>query len=72
MVEHTIDSYRKLGRELVQCYIEYARLCDKNAEAKERWGREIEEIEREPQLKEGEELVAESDDEAENELIEFA
>jgi hypothetical protein len=34
IVEHTIDSYRKLGRELVQAYIEYSRLCDKNAEAR--------------------------------------
>lgn len=53
--EHTIESYRKLGRELVQCYVEYSRLSDKNTEAKERWGREIEELERETQQQQREE-----------------
>ena len=37
IVEHTIDSYRRIGKELVQCYVEFARLSEKNPAIKERW-----------------------------------
>lgn len=46
MAEHTADSYRRLGKELMQCFVEYSRLCEKNPGIRERWVKEIEEIER--------------------------
>lgn len=55
----------------MQCFIEYNRLCEKNPVLKERWVKEIEELGKE--MGEGqEEVVSESDGEADRELIEFA
>lgn len=47
VVEHTIDSYRRLGKDLVQSFVEYSRLSEKNPSIKERWSKEIEEVNKE-------------------------
>ena len=70
IVEHTIDSYKKLGRDLVQCFVEYSRLSEKNPAIKDRWVKQIEQFSKDCKENQ-EEVVSESDGDIAQELIEF-
>ena len=69
VVEHSQESYRKVGRDLVNCYLDYVRIAEKNAESVEKWQREIEDIAL--SINKDTNCCDESDSEAENELISF-
>lgn len=37
IIEHTQDSYKRVGRDLMLCYLDFIRLADKNSEIIEKW-----------------------------------